>query len=196
MKHIILLAAALFLSQCADKAESNKLASEASKPRSMNDRFNGKGKEGYYQDAEGNWKIQNDKRSSFEGMGQSTLANREFAGKAYTPASVNKKSWWGNTEHSKQAYTGNTTTTQFNKSPNDAAKNAQEGGFRSLFSRKSVNTPRIASQTARESSTSGIARPRATQNESQRSSMEQADIIDWKEQRAMDVQDTKSWLKK
>lgn len=196
MKLLIPLATALLLCQCAEEAESNKVASESAQPRSMNDRFNNRGKQGYYQDAEGNWKIQNDKRSSFEGVNRSTMANRQFSGKAYDAASVSKKSWWGDTTYQRPAYAGNTSADHFATTAPDTSKGAHEGGVRSLFSRKSVNTPRIASQAARESSAAGITRSAATENTSARSSIEQSPIIDWQAQRAMDVKDTKSLLKK
>jgi hypothetical protein len=197
MNRLIPLAAiALLLTQCAEESADHNAASEASKPRSMNDRFNSRGKEGYYQDSEGNWKIKNDKRSSFESMGQSSLANRQYSGKTYNPGTVQKKSWWGDTTHAKPAYAGNTSAEQFQTSANATGKTAQEGGIRSLFSRKAVTTTRLDHQTARESSTAEIQRNRASQNETQRSSLEQADIIDWKEQRQLQLKDTKSWLKK
>lgn len=184
------------LSQCAEKASDDQAASEASKPRSMNERFNGGGKEGYYQDSEGNWKIKNDKRSSFENVGRSSFGNREYSGKAYNPGTVQKKSWWGDTTHTKPAYAGNTSASQYQKSASDTSKDAREGGSKSLFSRKTVATTRLDHQTARESSSAPIKTGRASQNETTRSSKEQADIIDWKEQRSLQLKDTKSWLDK
>lgn len=71
----LLISLTVLLSQCADEADNSQAATEASKPRSMNERFNARGKEGYYQDSEGNWKIKDDKRSSFESVGRSPLGN-------------------------------------------------------------------------------------------------------------------------
>lgn len=189
-------ALALMLSQCADKDTDSNAASEAAKPRTMNERFNNRGKEGYYQDSEGNWKIQNDKRSSFETVGRSSLDNRQYSGKSYNPGTVQKKSWWGDTSHARPAYAGNTAAPQYQKTANASGKNANEGGTKSLFSRKSVTTNRLDSRSANENSSAAIKTNKATQNETTRSSLEQADIIDWKEQRALQLKDTKSWLNK
>ena len=196
MKRLLPLATALLLCQCAEEAETNKVASESAQPSTMNDRFNNRSKQGYVQDSEGNWKIQNDKRSSFESQGQSNLANRQYSGKAYNATSVSKKSWWGDTTHQRPAYTGNTSADHLVTTAPDAAKGAREGGLRSLFSRKSVSTTRIASTSARENSTAGINRTTAVQNTSNRSSLEQSTVMDYRAQRALEIKDTKSLLRK
>jgi len=183
------------LSHCADKADDSQAATEASKPRSMNERFNARGKEGYFQDSEGNWKIKDDKRSSFESVGRSPLANQQYSGKAYNPGTVEKQSWWGNTRYQKQAYLGNTSAEQYQTTANDAGKSANEAGSRSIFSRKSVTTRTIDRTNATESGRSNSMQHTDAARETQRA-YAQPDIIDWKEQRALQLKDTKSWLNK
>jgi hypothetical protein len=149
----------------------------------------------YYQDSEGNWKIQNNKRSAFEGMGQSSMANREFSGKAYQPGNVTKKSWWGDTTHKRPAYAGNTSADHLATPAAGTDKSAHESGSSSLFSKKSVTKPSVASQTARENA--NTAREGGTSRyQNDRSALESSPIVDWQAQRAMDVQATKSLLKK
>lgn len=183
------------LSHCADKADDSQAATEASKPRSMNERFNDRGKEGYYQDSEGKWKIKDNKRSSFESVGRSPLANQQYSGKAYNPASVEKQSWWGNTRYQKQAYLGNTSADQFKTTANDAGKSANEAGSRSIFSRKSVTTRTIDRTNATESGRTNAMQSTGAARETERA-YAQPDIIDWKEQRSLQLKDTKSWMNK
>lgn len=192
---ILLVTLSALLSQCADKADNSQAAAEASKPRSMNERFNARGKEGYYQDSEGNWKIKEDKRSSFESVGRSPLGNREYSGKAYNPGTVEKQSWWGNTRYQKQAYLGNTSADQYQTTANDAGKRANETGSRSIFSRKSVTTRNIDRTNATESGRTNAMQATGAARETERA-YAQPDIIDWKEQRSLQLKDTKSWLNK
>lgn len=192
---ILLVTLSALLSQCADKADNSQAAAEASKPRSMNERFNARGKEGYYQDSEGNWKIKEDKRSSFESVGRSPLGNREYSGKAYNPGTVEKQSWWGNTRYQKQAYLGNTSADQYHTTANDAGKRANETGSRSIFSRKSVTTRNIDRTNATESGRTNAMQATDAARETERA-YAQPDIIDWKEQRSLQLKDTKSWLNK
>lgn len=191
----ILVTCAALLTQCADKADNSQAAAEASKPRSMNERFNARGKEGYYQDGEGNWKIKDDKRSSFESVGRSSYGNQQYSGKAYNPASVEKQSWWGNTRYQKQAYLGNTSADQYRTTANDAGKSANEAGSRSIFSRKSVTTQKVDRTSAIENGRTNTMQSTDAARETQRD-YAQPDIIDWKEQRSIQLKDTKSWLNK
>ncbi len=191
----LLVCLALVLSHCADKPDSSQAASEASQPRSMNERFNARGKEGYYQDTEGNWKIKDDKRSSFESVGRSPLENQQYSGKAYKPGTVEKPSWWGNTQYQKQSYLGNTSANQYQTTAADAGKSANESGAGSVFSSKSVTTRNINRTSALESNRSNAMQGADAAREAQRA-YAQPDIIDWQEQRSLQLKDTKSWLNK
>ena len=52
-------------------------------------------KNGYTQDAKGNWVPQNDKRSSFESQGKSPYFDGSYGKTAYQTEPYAKKSWWG-----------------------------------------------------------------------------------------------------
>ena len=193
---ILLGSLAFLLSQCADQGKGDDMAAtEAAKPRSMNDRFNGRVKQGYYQDSEGNWKVQNDKRSSFERQGQASMANQQYSGKAYQAGSVQRQSWWGNTQYQTQAYGGNTSANQWKTPAAAAGQQAAEGKSRSIFSRKSLTTTTIDRKSALEAGTASGYDASGTAREAQRS-YDMPEIIDWKEQRSLQIKDTKSWLRK
>ena len=191
-----LLVACACLSNCADSAGKDEMAAnEASKPRSMNERFNNRGKEGYYQDGEGNWKTNNNKRSSFESVGRSDMANQQYSGKVYQADRVEKSSWWGNQQYDTQRYAGNTSAEQYKTAATGVGQAANESGERSIFSRKSMTTRTMDHQSARESSQSRAFDGSPSARESQRADVQPA-ITDWKEQRSLQLKDTKSWLNK
>lgn len=108
---------------------------------------------------------------------------------------MDKQSWWGNTRYQKQAYLGNTSADQYKTTANDAGKSANETGSRSIFSRKSVTTRNIDRTSAIESGRSNSMQGTDAARETQRD-YAQPQIIDWKEQRSLQLKDTKSWLNK
>lgn len=170
-------------------------ATEAAKPRSMNERFNSRGKEGYYQDGEGNWKTNNNKRSAFESVGRPDMAQQQYSGKAYKADRVEKASWWGNRQYEASRYAGNTSADQYKTPASGIGEDAVESGQRSLFSRKSMTTRTLDRQTARENTQSRVLDGSPSARES-KEAYDQPAIIDWKEQRGLEIKDTKSWLNK
>lgn len=190
-----LLALCLISCQCAEKKVTNE-ASETSRPRTLTERLNSKEKQGYFKDSEGNWKSNNNKRSSFESTGQASMGNKDFNTKKFNPGNYEKKSWWGNREYKPQQYAGNTDASRFATTAPDAGKSATEAGNSSFFSGKKVDANRIARQGAREESASGLLRPSDAETDVRRKVYQEPTIIDWREQRALEIKDTKSWLRK
>ncbi len=168
-------------------------ATEASKPRSMSERFNNRGKQGYYQDSEGNWKVQNDKRSSFEQVGRSSLDDQSFRREAFETQNVEKRSWSGKNPYEKPIYQP-PSAQSLKTTANAAGQKAREQNSladlpdpikRENFSAKS--------RSSREQSRFRDAKNAATENSNEELT---PDIMDWKEQRALQLKDTKSWLNK
>ncbi|MBU6326096.1 MAG: hypothetical protein KGQ89_00575 [Verrucomicrobia bacterium] len=185
----------LALSSCfKNEGDDVKVAAEASRPRSMNDRFNSRGKEGYFQDSEGNWKINNNKRSSFETAGETSMAKREYHAGTYNAGSVQKKSWWGDTTHEKPSYQGNTDANRFLTRAADVGKSARESGSTSLFSGKSVEKKQLDHRSANEQSGKLLSKPSDAATDNRRDVFPEPEITDWRQQRAMDIKDTKSIL--
>lgn len=194
LRPAIAIVLAMVLSQCADKAEPTNAAAESSKPRSMNERFNSRGKEGYYQDSEGNWKIKNNKRSSFENAGQAAYGNKQFQSPEYKPGTVQKKSWWGNRDYERKIYAGNTDGSKFATTARDAGKSANESGSASRFSGKNLESKRIDRTSALEEGTLGITTPSDAETNERRALYKEPSIIDYQQQRALQIQQTKSML--
>jgi hypothetical protein len=190
-----LLALCLITSQCAEKKVTNA-ASETSRPRTLTERLNSKEKQGYFKDSEGNWKANSNKRSSFESAGQASMGKKDFNTKKFNPGNYEKKSWWGNREYKPQQYAGNTDASRFATTARDSGKSAAEAGNSSFFSGKKIESNRIARQGALEESASGLTRPSDAETDLRRKVYQEPDIIDWREQRALQINDTKSWLRK
>jgi hypothetical protein len=190
-----LLALCLITSQCAEKKVTNE-ASETSRPRTLTERLNSKEKQGYFKDSEGNWKSNSNKRSSFESAGQASMGKKDFNTKKFNPGNYEKKSWWGNREYKPQQYAGNTDASRFATTAPDAGKSAAEAGNSSFFSGKKVDANRITRQGAREESATGLSRPSDAETDLRRKVYQEPTIIDWREQRALQIKDTKSWLRK
>jgi hypothetical protein len=191
-----LIFTSVLLSHCADQSEVESMAAtEASKPRTMNERFNNRSKEGYYQDGEGNWKTNNNKRSSFESVGRASMAQQQYKGKSYEANRVEKSAWWGNQRYEASRFAGNTSADQYKTAAKGVREDATESGQKSIFSRKSMKTQTLDTQTARENSQARVLDGSPSARETQQR-YDEPTIIDWKEQRSLDIKDTKSWLKK
>ena len=196
LRSILLGSLALVLVQCAGSSKDEGMAAaESAKPRSMNERFNSRAKQGYYQDSEGNWKVRNDQRSSFESMGRSSMANQQYSGKTYQTGDVQKQSWWGDNRYPTQSYAGNTSADQWKTSAAGVDQSARESSTRSIFSRNKAATNTLERSSALENSKSSGYNGRSGARESQ-NAYDQPDIIDWKQQRSLELKDTKSWLRK
>lgn len=195
-----LLALCLITSQCAEKKVTNE-ASETYIPETVEGekltrKFQTNAPSGYKQDSEGNYVKSTNKRSSFESAGQASMGKKDFNTKKFNPGNYEKKSWWGNREYKPQQYAGNTDASRFATTARDSGKSASEAGNSSFFSGKKVDANRIARQGALEESASGLTRPSDAETDLRRKVYQEPDIIDWREQRALQINDTKSWLRK
>ena len=190
-----IVAGALIACSCADgsKEESNA-ATEAAKPRTMEQRFNSKEKIGYFKDSEGNWKANSNKRSSFESAGESSLAKREYNAKQYNPGEVQKKSWWGDRDYNKKSYQGNTDANRFLTKSQYGNQSANEGKQTSRDAGRRYETEAIARKSASEENATSMQHTSDAETDVRRRVFAEPSIIDWKAQRSMDVNQTRSLL--
>lgn len=149
---------------------------------------------GYKMDSEGNWKIKNNKRSSFENAGQANYGNKQFQSAEYKPGTVQKKSWWGNRDYERKIYAGNTDGSKFATTARDAGKSATESGSASRFSGKNLESKRIDRTSALEEGTLGITTQSDAETNERRALYKEPSIIDYQQQRALQIQQTKSIL--
>lgn len=149
---------------------------------------------GYKQDADGNWAPKNDKRSSFESQGESPYFKGEYGKKeAYKTGEYSKKSWWGNKDYNRQSYAGNTDGSRFQKTSRLDGKGARESGSAADVS-DPYQTGNYATSSAREASENGLSKPSDAETDVRRRVFQQPDVIDWREQRSLSLEQSKGIL--
>jgi len=181
---------ALLMVSCApDSNQETSSSTPAIKPLSQ--RINEKN--GYKKDANGNWQIQAEKRSSFETQGPSTFFKGEYAKKDYKTTSYSKKSWWGNKDYQTKPYADSTDGSRFQKSSRLNGKDARDSG-KSAGLTKAYQTGDYATNSAREQDTRKINKFSDTETDIRRRVFPTPDVIDWKEQRTLSIGQSKGIL--
>ena len=117
------------------------------------------------------------------------FAKRDFAAKDYS-----KKSFWGSKDYAKKVYGGDTDASRFQKGSRFNSKGAAEGALVSSDSGSRFDTSSHATGAARESSQSNISKYSDAKTDARRSSYKQPEITDWRNQRGLSIDDTKSML--
>lgn len=184
-----LLLPLLLLASCASDSSPEKSSPPARK--TLSERMNENN--GYKQDSEGNWKSQNDRRSSYESQGETHDSKKDFKKQAYKAGDYTKKSWWGNKDYGRQTYEGNTDGSRFQKSSALQGKGANEGGTNANIP-DNYQTNAYSTGAAREAGGKQIKKGSNTEIENRRSGYEQPEIIDWREQRSLSMDQSKGIL--
>jgi hypothetical protein len=117
------------------------------------------------------------------------IAKRDFATKDYS-----KKSFWGSKEYAAKVYGGPTDGNHFAKGSRYNSQGASENTLVSPDSGSRFGTGTHSTGAARESSQSNISKYSDANTDSRRKSFVQPDITDWKSQRGLTIDDTKSML--
>ena len=185
------LAASLCLAACAGDKVNNTSTAAAPAHKSMSERMNENNS--YEQDAEGNWKPRNDKRSSFESQGESAYFKKDFQKKEYQTGDYARRSWWGNKTYDRQAYAGKTDGSHFQTASNLKDKGAREAATQGDF-QQSYNTGSYGTGDAREAGAKPIAKGSNDGIENRRKVYAQPEIVDWREQRSMTMDQSKGIL--
>ena len=161
------------------------------RPKPLSQRINENN--GYKQDAEGNWLPQTDKRSSFESQGASAYFEGDYGKKQFQTAEYSKKSWWGNKDYGRKAYADNTDGSRFQKSSGLDGQGASEAG-KSAGMSNAFATDHYATGTAREADTTRIDRPSDAETDIRRKVYQAPEIIDWRQQRSLSLEQSKGIL--
>ena len=149
---------------------------------------------GYKKDANGNWKPQTDKRSPFETKGQDpNFAGKNFKAKAYKTGDYAKKSWWGNKQYDRKSYAGNTDASRFQKTSDLQGRGAREANTAADIPDR-YQTDSYATNSAREAGAAAIKKPSNDGIENRRKGFEQPEIIDWRQQRTLSMDQSKGIL--
>lgn len=150
-------------------------------------------KNGYTQDAKGNWVPQNDKRSSFESQGKSPYFDGTYGKTAYKTEPYAKKSWWGNKDYGSKPYTGKTDGSRFQKTSDIEGRGARETGSAADIP-GSYQKDTFATGSAREAGLHGVTKPTDAETDARRKVYAAPEIIDWKEQRSLSLEQSKGIL--
>lgn len=189
--HSLILSVAILSVSCSSDSGADKSTAPAPTLKPLSQRL--EEKNGYMKDAEGNWVPRSDKRSSFENKGEATYFKKDFKKQDYKTGDYAKKSWWGNKDYDRKSYAGKTDGSRFEKS-----SALQDQGAREADSSADVpdayKTNNYATSAARETSSSAINKPSNDGIENRRGGFEQPEIIDWREQRSLSVDQSRGIL--
>lgn len=163
----------------------------------MNERFGGGGADpnGYKRDKEGNYVLKNAKRSSFEDVGQDpNFSGKNYSKKAYKTTEYGKQqSFWGSKEYDRKSYTGNTDGSRFQKDSRLQGQSAREAANNKNF-KEDYKTGAYATGDAREAGKSNLAKPSNALIDNRQEVFDQPDIIGYREQRKMTLEQSKGIL--
>jgi hypothetical protein len=150
---------------------------------------------GYAQDESGNWVPRGDKRSPYESQGASRYFDKEsnYNQKAYQAGGYAKKSWWGNKEYGRKAYAGDTDGSRFQQSSKFQDQSAREAGS-SADIPDAYQTGGYATSAAREGGAEKLGKPSDAETDYRRRVFPQPEIIDWREQRSLTLDQSKGIL--
>lgn len=185
----IFLPLSLLLAACGGDTGSQPPAAPAR--QSLNERMSASN--GYKQDANGNWVPQSDKRSSFENQGESNYAKKDYKKQAYKTGDYSTKSWWGNKQYDRKAYAGNTDGSRFQKDSRFQGQGARETGSAARIP-DPYATNTYGTSAAREAGLERLKKPSDAAIENQQEVFKQPEIIDWREQRSVTMEQSKGIL--
>jgi hypothetical protein len=188
--HIISLLPWLLVASCAKDSASSSTES-GFKPLSQRlDENNG-----YTQDEAGNWVPRVDKRSPYESQGASRYFDKKsnYNQKSYQAGEYARKSWWGNKDYGRKAYAGDTDGSRFRQDSKFQDRTAREAGG-SADIPDAYKTGGYATSAAREAGTGNLDRPSDAETDIRRRVFPQPEIIDWREQRSLTLDQSKGIL--
>lgn len=150
--------------------------------------------QGYARDSEGNWIPRSDKRSQFEsrtasGIDQrNTYETRRFGANEYQTAE-----WTRTNSNAPKSYGGNTDGSRFQTTAAAQGQAARQSGSRARTPGP-YQTNNFGTGNAREHSARRHDRPSDDQTENRRDSFEFPEIIDWRQQRDIGIEQSRSIL--
>lgn len=147
----------------------------------------------YKKDSTGKYSPQSNVRSAFENKGENTTFKKDYKKQEYKTSDYTTKSWWGDKKYDRKEYSGNTDASRFQKTSGLQGKGAREAGTAANIP-DPYETGSYATKTAREVGKDPIAKPSNDAIENRRAAYPQPDIIDYREQRSLSMEQSKSIL--
>jgi hypothetical protein len=185
-------ASLLLLSSCASDANKKKDTASTPPPRkSLSERLNEKN--GFKQDSEGNWKVESDRRSPYENQGATYDAKKSYKKTDYKTGDFLKKSWSGNKTYDRKSYAGNTDGSRFQKASALQGEKAPEASNQAKIP-GAYKTETYATNAANETRSKAITKGSSAAIDSKQKTFQQPEIIDWKAQRSLSLEQSKGIL--
>lgn len=179
----------LFLAACGSGSGPSRSSGQGFKPLSQ--RIDEKN--GYEVDASGNWVPRNNKRSSFESKGQAAGYSGEYSKKEFGSQEYARKSWWGNKDYGRKGYDGNTDGGRFRKPSRLDGQGARETGSQADVP-GAYQTDAYATSAAREAAGKKLVKPVDANTSNRRESFDPPEVVDWRKQRSLSVEESKGLL--
>lgn len=147
------------------------------------------------EDDAGNPQMQSDVRSSFESVGGNKITSgNHYSGKEYTKKSYRKERWGGDSVYRTKSYNDVGRASNYDKEPWFIRKQAITSGQEPSEGKKSFFSKIFGKSTAREQDATRLTKTSDTESAVRRRVFKQPDVISWKGQSALSVQDTKGML--
>ncbi len=185
----LVVVSACGLMACADAVDPSRPAAAAPKP--MSERLAESG--GYKQDETGAWVPKSDKRSAYDSQRESAYFQGKIDKKTYKTGDYARKAWWGTKQYEAKAYTGNTDGSRFQTRAMQDGQisnfNATQASERGLF-----ETNTLKRKSARESRAAEVDRWDNARVEARRKVYKAPSVMDWREQRAMSMDESRGLL--
>jgi hypothetical protein len=150
---------------------------------------------GFSQDAEGNWQpAGSNQRSQFEGRSASgTNTRNQFEASRFSTRSLDRPQWARNEAEKPQRFDGHTDGSGFQTPAADQNRRARDANARARIPGNYRTSPFATSQS-RENNAKRHDRPTDYQTERARDSFEDPSITDWREQRNLSLDQSRSIL--
>ena len=150
--------------------------------------------QGFKRDADGNWVPRSDKRSQFESQGAANLQSRNTVNpRNYDPAEFRKTEWTRASSKKPKAYGGDTDGSRFQQTADAQGKTSRLSGTRARTPGR-FGTNEFATNTSREDGARRLDRPADAHTENRRETFVEPEITDWRKQRDMSIEQSRSLL--
>jgi len=150
--------------------------------------------QGYVRDSEGNWLPRSDRRSQYDQRSASGVNQRKnFNTRRFGANQYQTAEWTRSQSAPPQSYSGDRDGSEFQTTAAAHGQSARQSGSRARIP-GSYQTDNFGTGNSRENSARRHDRPSDDQTENRRDSFPPPEIIDWRQQRDISVDQSRSIL--
>jgi hypothetical protein len=150
--------------------------------------------QGFVQDSQGNWIPRNNRRSQLEGRAASGIERSNHnANRRFNANNIQTAEWTRASSARPQSYSGPTDGSGIQKPAAAQGQEARQSGAQASIPGE-YDTEDYRTGASRENRGRRFARKTDAQTENRRDSLPPPEIIDWREQRRMSIEQSRSML--